>query len=324
VAEFNDRSGVFAGSGCGNYQCNYDFLPLLAESGGSLKKFGEELGNTVNPMWLLRNLPNNVLCHVGIQFGFKGTNACVTNQCLGGASAVAEAAHALREGEADRAAVAGHDAPLDVETIVNFHRVGLLAREALRPFDAARDGTVLGEGAGACVLETLEGAVAREAGILGEFLGSGSTTEASGVLDISSDGDGVARAIELALEDAGLTADAIGMVVAHGNGTTRSDASEVVAFRRVFRDRIPPVTGFKWATGHTIAACGIVDLLLGLRALERGILPGIATLQRLDPSLDPFPVSRTDQTPTAPVALVICRGFGGMNLATLVGSAPTS
>jgi 3-oxoacyl-[acyl-carrier-protein] synthase-1 len=322
TVRFNDRTGVFAGSGGGNYGCNYDFFPLLTEAGGTLQRFGQELDNTVNPLWLLRNLPNNVVCHIGIRYNFKGTNACVTNQCLGGISAVAEAAYALRRDEADRGVAAGHDAPIDIETIVNFERVGLLSREAIRPFDSRRDGTVLGEGAAACVLEKLPEARDRGATVLGEFLGFGCTAEATGILDVRADGEGVAQAIQLALNDAGVGPDAIGMVVTHANGTPKSDASEAQALKTVFGDRIPPVTGFKWATGHTIAACGVLDLLLALRALQENEIPGIPTLETVDPVLAPLPVSATVQQPANPMALVICRAFGGMTAAMVIGAAP--
>ncbi len=324
TARFNDRSGVFAGSGGGTYQCNYDFFPLLTNAKGSMQVFGAEVANTVNPMWLLRNLPNNVLCHVGIGHGFKGTNGCITNQCISGVAAVAEAANAIREGEADRATVVGHDAAIDAETLVNFERVGLLAREALRPFDTDRDGTVLGEGAAAFMLETLDAAQARGATVAGEFLGSGSTTEATGVLDIRPDGGGLISAIRLALADANLVPGDIGMIVAHANGTVASDASEVTALRAVFPEGIPPVTGFKWALGHTIAASGVLDLALALKALQASVVPGIPTLRSLDPRLAPFPVAAAHRTPRGSTALVICRGFGGMNLAAIVrASAPS-
>src|SRR6185436_429573 len=135
TAQFNDRSGVFAGSGGGAYRSNYEFFPLYTAAGGDLQKFGRELGNTVNPMWLLRNLPNNVLCHVGIRHNFKGTNACITNQCVGGLMAVAEAAAAIRAGEADRAVAVGHDNPIDPETMLHYFQVGLMSPDALRPFD---------------------------------------------------------------------------------------------------------------------------------------------------------------------------------------------
>ncbi len=316
--QFNDRSGVFVGSGGGNYRSNYDFFPLLTAAGGDLQKFGRELGGNVNPMWLLKILPNNVACHVGIRHGFKGTNACITNQCVGGAMAVAEAAVALRAGEADRAVAIGHDTPCEPETVFHYHRLGLMSPDTLRPFDQERCGTVFGEGAAAVMLETMADTQARQAAILGEFLGSGCTTEAIGILDVRPDGDGLSRAIEIALADAGLPTDAVGMIVAHGNGTPGSDASEVQALRRVFGNNLPPVTGFKWAFGHLIAASGLLDLVLTLNALRQGVVPGVPTLNSPDPQFGSFPVSRTPQRPRSNIALVLCRGFGGMNVALVV------
>ena len=316
--KFNDRSGVFAGSGGGNYRSNYDFLPAMSVASGSLQKFGREFSASVNPMWLLRNLPNNVLCHVGIRYGFKGTNACVTNQCVGGVLAVAEAAAALRNDEADRATVASHDTPFEPETVYNYHQLGLLARDTVRPFDRDRSGTVFGEGAAAVVLEKLEESEARGTKVLGEFLGSGCVTEASGIVDIRPDGDGVGRAIQLALADAGICAADVGLIVAHGNGTRASDASEAAAILRVFGDTPPPITGFKWAVGHLIAASGALDLVLTLRALRERVAPGIPTLNAVDPEFGALPISGKPQTPRSNIALVICRGFGGMNVALLV------
>ena len=318
---FNDRSGVFAGSGGGNYRSNYDFFPALTEAAGDIKKFGGEFSQSVNPMWLLRNLPNNVLCHVGIRHGFKGTNACITNQCTGGVLAVAEAAAAVRAGEADRAVAVGHDTPFEPETVFHFHTLGLLAHDAVRPFDRDRSGTVFGEGAASVVLEKPADAQARQAPVLGEFLGSGCVTEGFGVLEVRPDGDGLSRAIQLALADAGISADAVGMIAAHGNGTPASDASEAKAIKRVFGQNLPPITSFKWAYGHLIAASGVIDLVLALRALRLGVLPGIATLQSRDPELLPFPVSAGPQSLRGNIALILCRGFGAMNVALLVRAA---
>jgi len=321
VAPFNNRSGVFAGSGGGNYRSNYDFFPLVTAAGGDLQKFGRELSDNVNPMWLLKILPNNVVCHVGIRHNFKGTNACVTNQCVGGLMAVAEAAEALRADEADRAVAVGHDTPCEPETVFHYHRMGLMSPDTVRPFDAERSGTVFGEGAAAVLLETGEQAQTRKAQVLGEFLGCGCTTEATGIVEVRPDGDGLSRAIEIALADAGESASAVGMIVAHGNGTRASDASEVLALRRVFGDNPPPVTGFKWVFGHLIAASGAVDLVLALKALQQKVVPGIATLNTLDADLAPFPASRAPQLPRSNIALVLCRGFGGMNTALLVRAA---
>lgn len=320
--ELNDRSGVFAGSGGGSYRNNYDFFPALDESGGELARFGAEVGNCVNPMWLLRVLPNNVVCHLGIRHGFKGTNACVTNHCAGGLAAIAEATEALRCGEADRAVAVGHDAPVEPETLLYYQRVGLLATGGVvRPFSASREGTLLGEGAAAVMLETASAAAARGATVLGEVLGFGCTTEATGLLDIRADGDGLARAIRAALSDAGLGPSEVGMVVAHGNGTPASDASEARALQAIFGGDIPPVTGFKWATGHLLAASGALDVTLAVEALRDGLAPGIPTFDQPDPEIPRMPVSREPQTPRSDVALVLCRGFGGMNAALLVCGA---
>jgi 3-oxoacyl-[acyl-carrier-protein] synthase-1 len=183
---------------------------------------------------------------------------------------------------------------------------------------------LFGEGAAAVVLEKMDMAKARGATVLGEFLGSGCATEASGIVDIRSDGDGVSRAIQLALVDAGISAEEVGLIVAHGNGTPASDASEADAILRVFENRPPPVTGFKWAVGHLIAASGALDLVLALRALRDGIAPGIATLNVVGPQFDALPVSKQPQTPKSDIALVICRGFGGMNVALLIRAGTES
>ena len=128
--------GVYVGSGGGSYENQYDYFPLMTEADGDLPTFGRELANTVNPMWLLRTLPNNVLGHIGIKYGLKGTNACITNHSVGGTLAVIEAMEALRNGEADRAVAVGHDTPIEPQMVLYYHRCGLLARDALRPFDA--------------------------------------------------------------------------------------------------------------------------------------------------------------------------------------------
>ncbi len=318
AGEYSDRSGVFAGSGGGAYGSNYDFFPLLTAGGGDLRAFGRELAATVNPMWLLKHLPNNVLCHVGIRHGFKGTNACITNHCVSGMLAVAEAAAALHADEADRAVAVGHDAPIEPETVLHYAQAGLLAGDALRPFSAERDGTVLGEGAGAVLLERLADAKQRGATVLGEYLGSGCCNEAMGVLELRPDGDGLARAIRLALEDAAISAGDVGMIVAHGNGTQISDASEALAIGEVFSHHPPPITAFKWAFGHLIAASGALDLVLALQALRAQEVPGIATLTAPDSAFAALPISRTSQRPRSDIALVLCRGFGSLNVATVV------
>ena len=153
-AHFNDATGIYVGSGGGGYQNQYDFFPLLAAANGSLAAFGRELGATVSPMWLLRSLPNNVLCHVGIRHGIKGPNACITNHSISGSLAIIEAAQALRTGECERAVAVGHDASIEPQMVLYYHGVGLLTEDALRPFDVDRSGSAMGEGAAALVIET--------------------------------------------------------------------------------------------------------------------------------------------------------------------------
>ncbi len=322
ATQANDRTGMFVGSGGGNYDGQYDYFPLMTAAGGSLEAFGRQLPEVVNPMWLLRALPNNVLCHVGIKFNLKGTNACITNHSTSGLLAVIEAAAALREAEADRAVVAAHDTPVEPQMLAYYDSIGVVARDTLRPFDAARDGSLLGEGAGSLMLETEASAAARGATVLGEILGGGAATEAEGLLPIRDDGDGPAAAIEAALAATGLRPADVGMIVAHANGTRNSDASEAAAIRRVFGNDAPPVTGFKWAFGHLIAASGMVDCVLALEALRARAVPGIATLREIDPAFAPLTVSAQAQTPRSDIALVVARGFGGTNAALLLRAVP--
>ena len=315
---FNDRTGVYAGSGGGTYEISYDFFPLLTTAAGDLRTFGTELTSTVNPMWLLRTLPNNVLCHVGIRYGFKGANACITNHATSGTLAIAEAAAAVRAGEVDRAVAVGHHAGLEPQASLYYHTVGLLGVDAVRPFDVTRNGCLHGEGAAALVLEDEAAARSRDASVLGEFLGSGCVSEGEGFLSVRSDGDGLARAMALALDDAGMRAAEVGMIVAHGNGTRASDASEAAAIRRIFGSGAPPVTAFKWVFGHLTAASGSMDAVLALLSLRHGVVPGIGTLRELDPACAPLPVSTAPQSPRSDVALVLSRGFAGMNAALLL------
>jgi 3-oxoacyl-[acyl-carrier-protein] synthase I len=315
---FADRTGIYVGSGAGAFENQYDYFPLMSEANGDLGVFGRDLADTVNPMWLLRTLPNNVLCHVGIRNRLKGANACITNHSVGGTLAVIEAAEALRHGEADRALAIGHDTPIEPQNVLYYHQCGLLSRDALRPFDARRSGSLFGEGAGALALETEASARARNAPIVGEVLGGGYVTEAAGLLAISDDGNGVARAIEAAFADADIGAADVGMIVAHGNGTAQSDASEAAALRRVFGAKCPPVTAFKWSIGHLIAAAGIIETTIALAALHANTVPGIATLDEIDPACTGLPVSRSAQSPRGDVALVLCRGFAATDAALLV------
>ncbi|MEI8401556.1 MAG: beta-ketoacyl synthase N-terminal-like domain-containing protein [Alcaligenaceae bacterium] len=306
AAHYADQTGCYVGSGAGAFEVNYDYFPLMAETKNDLNAFGRELSNMVNPMWLLKSLPNNVLCHISIRHQLKGPNGCITNHTSSGILSVIESAWALREGDAERVVA------------VDLDRVGLIGKDSLRPFDQRHDGCLLGEGAASLVLETEASAQERGATILGEYLGGGDASEGEGLFCIRSDGDGLSRAIELALADAQLTPADVGMIVAHGNGTQESDASEAAAFLRVFGADMPPVTGFKWSAGHLFAASGLLDVAVGLEACRRKVVPGIATLERLAESCEGLNVSKQTRAPRSDVVLVVCRGFAGTNGALLL------
>jgi 3-oxoacyl-[acyl-carrier-protein] synthase-1 len=318
---FNDDCGVYVGSGGGAFLNQYDYFPLMTTAHGSLEAFGRELTATVNPMWLLKSLPNNVLGHVGIRQQLKGPNACITHHSASGPLAVAEAAEALKNGECSRAVAIGHDASIEPQMVLYYHGVGLLSKDGLMPFDTARSGSMMGEGAAALVLETEAAAGERKAPVLGEVLGAGFGGDALGLLPIREDGASLARAISDALADAGLKPADVGMIVAHGNGTRNSDVSETRAIRAVFGAAIPPVTAFKWSIGHLLAASGIIEAVLALAALRARTAPGIANLRELDPECAGLPVSRAAQKPSGDVALVLARGFGGTNAALLLRAA---
>ena len=321
AATFAERTGLYAGSGGGNYQNQYDYFPLITETEGALSAFGRELGSGVNPMWLLKSLPNNVLCHVGIRFGIKGPNACITNHSVSGMLAIVEAAAGVAHGEADRAVAVGHDTPAEPQNILYYYGAGLLSSAALKPFDVARDGSLMGEGAGAVMVETEASARARGAPVLGRVLGAGHATESQGLLAICDDGNGPERAIRAALTDAGVDTRDVGMIVAHGNGTPNSDASEAAAILAVFGSAPPPVTAFKATIGHLIAAAGAIETVLALEALRRGVVPGIVSLDRVDPAFAALPVSRDARPLAGKCALVLSRGFGGTDAALVVAAA---
>ena len=318
AAQYSDQTGCYVGSGGGSAQVNYDFFPLMAETQNDLSMFGRELSNMVNPMWLLRSLPNSVLCHLSIRHQLKGPNGCITNHATSGLLSLIESAWALREGDAQRVVVVGHEAPIEPQHLLYLDHAGLISNDILRPFDEKHDGFFLGEGAASLVLETEISAQERGVTVLGEYLGGGNASEGDGLFLVRRDGDGLSRAIEFALTDAQLTPADVGMIVAHGDGTQESDASEAKALLQVFGSEMPPVTGFKWAVGHLFAAAGLFDLAIGLEACRRRVVPGISTLEQLADSCAGLNVSKQARSPRSDVVMVLCRGFAGTNAAVLL------
>ena len=315
---FSERFGIYVGTSGASYDMQHDFLSLVEYANGNMSYFGKMLQESVNPMWLLRNLPNNVLCHVGIRNRLRGPNTCATNQGTSGMLSIIEAYEGLLNNEADRALAIGHDAPLDPQNMLYYHHLGLISEGFLAPFDSDRSGTLLGEGGAALLLETLEAAISRSAVIHAEILGKGSTCEAHGLLPVRSDGNGIARAISLALEQAALECQQIGLIVCHGNGTMTSDHSEGAAIRSIFGNCCPPITSFKWSFGHTLAASACIDIILAVLAVQHQIVPAIPNIKRIDSYFEDLPITTTSTQPTSDIALILSRGFGGQNSALIV------
>ncbi|KTD55319.1 beta-ketoacyl-[acyl-carrier-protein] synthase family protein [Legionella quateirensis] len=318
---FNEQTAVYVGSPGNKYFQQYDFLPLLAKTQDDMQSFAKQLFDEVHPMWLLRILPNNVLAYTGITYGFKGPNHNVTNHAVGGTQAILEAYHAIRSGQADRAVVVAYDMGVEPQSLFYYEKLGVVSNRHLKPFDDEHDGTLLAEGAAALVLESEASVRARSAKCYGEILGGLSASEATGLFSIESDGQHLTALMERTLETAELEPKNIGLIVAHGNGNSKSDDSEAQSIRTVFADHHVPVTAFKWSMGHTLCASGVLDAVLTTYALENSCAPGIANLERVASSCEGLALSTDHQKLQAnSSALMINRGFASMNACLVIKS----
>lgn len=318
---FNEQTAVYVGSPGNKYFQQYDFLPLLAKTQDDMKSFAKNLFDEVHPMWLLRILPNNVLAYTGITYGFKGPNHNVTNHAVGGTQAILEAYHAIRSGQADRAVVVAYDMGIEPQSLFYYEKLGVVSNRHLKPFDGEHDGTLLAEGAAALVLESEASVRARSAKCYGEIIGGQSASEATGLFSIESDGHHLTALINQTLESAGLEPGHIGLIVAHGNGNSKSDDSEAQSIRTVFADQHVPVTAFKWSMGHTLCASGVLDAVLTTYALENQCAPGIANLEHAAGSCEGVALSANHQKIKAhSSALMINRGFASMNACLVINS----
>lgn len=316
-AKFNEKTGVFVGSPGNKYYQQYDFLPLMAKTQNNMQAFGGELMGEVHPMWLLRILPNNVLAYTGITYGFKGANHNVVNHATGGMQALLEAYHAIQSGQADRIVVVAYDVGTDLQASFYYERLGLLSAKHLKPFDAAHDGTILAEGAAALVIESEASAKARSAIKYAEVTGGRARTEGSGLFSIEASGDALTDVLNQTLEAQNIQSDDLAFIVAHGNGNPKSDISEAHAISRIQGERAVPVTGFKWAMGHTLCTSGLMDAALAAQAFRTRTLPGIANLNTPAApcgALNLASETRALDTEAKKHALLINRGFGSMNV----------
>ncbi len=258
-------------------------------------------------------------------FDARGPNLTTSTACTSSAQSVGDAARVIRRGDADVMLAGGCDRLVEELMVMGFGLLGALSTRndeparASRPFDRTRDGFVLGEGAGFVVLESLEHALARGARIHAELLGYGCSANAWRITDSPPDGRGARQSMEMALRDAGLRPDDVDYVNAHGTSTQQNDASESAAIHAVFGERRVPVSSTKSSMGHLVAACGAVELILCVRAIEAGLLPPTAHYEHPDPACNLDVVPNEARAAEVNVALTNAFGFGGSNGTLAVG-----
>jgi 3-oxoacyl-[acyl-carrier-protein] synthase II len=281
----------------------------------------------VHPLFMPLILPNMVSANVSIHVGATGYNTTVVTACAGGTTAVGEGAEAIRRGAADVILAGGADAPICEMTLIGMSLIGALStrndppEKASRPFDAERDGFVAGEGAAVLILESLEHAQARGARILAEVLGYGATADAFHITGPEPSGEASARAIQLALSDAGLPADAIDCVNAHATSTPLGDKIETVAIKRALGKhayRIP-VSANKSMTGHMFAASGAVEAMACVMSIDRGVIPPTINYEHPDPECDLDYVPNVAREQEVNHVLSTSFGFGGHNACLVLG-----
>lgn len=254
-------------------------------------------------------------------FGVKGYATSVHTACASGGQALGLALQAIRRQEVDCVIAGGFDSMINPLGLSSFCLLGALSianhapQTASRPFDATRDGFVLGEGAAFLILEEWEHAVKRNAKIYAEFIGEGNSLSAYRITDSHPKGDGAIQAIERALRDAQLTPNEVDYINAHGTSTKMNDLSETNAIKAVFGKRAYqiPVSATKSQTGHLIAAAGALEAALSVLSIQHGILPKTSNLTTPDPECDLDFVTDGPRHTAIQVALSNSFGFGGSN-----------
>lgn len=318
VEDFNNKTGVYAASPGNKYCQQYDFLSLIAQSDGDMKVFAEKLFESVHPMWLLRILPNNVLAYTGITYGFKGVNHNIANHAVSSLQAVNEACHAIKQGVIDRAVVVGYDMGMEAQAVINYAQTGLISKKGLHAFSAEHDGTVLAEGAGAIVIESEQAVAERQGKVFAEVLTGFSRTGRGGIFSIEHQAQTLTELVQSSLAQYKLSATDIGCVTLHGNGNPASDNSEALMYQRVFEHSDPVVASFKWAVGHTLAAAGLIDTVMTVKAMAEQQVPGHPYLEQKAKPCHPLNISSSEQALTKSTALVINRGFGAMDASVIL------
>jgi 3-oxoacyl-[acyl-carrier-protein] synthase II len=286
-------------------------------------KFKEKGPGFVNPLTVPRMIPNMPACNAAIVLGIRGPNLGVSTACATGSSSIGMAMSLLREGRADVILAGGAESTITPVVVDSYSSMRVLSKRnhdpqaASRPFDADRDGFVIGEGAGVLVLETWEHARQRDAQPLAVLKGYGMTSDAFNVALPEPEGQWAAAAVEDALRDAGLNPEDIDYVNAHGTSTKVNDATETNVIRRVFGDRKVPVSSNKSMIGHTLGAAGAIEAAATVLSVFHQIAPPTINFHTKDPRCDLDVVPNEARDLTMDAAISNSFGFGGQNAVLL-------
>jgi 3-oxoacyl-[acyl-carrier-protein] synthase II len=280
----------------------------------------------LSPLTIPMVMPSSVTAHLSLRFGFGGPCLTVSAACASGAAAIGEGVELLRRGAADVVLAGGVDSLVGYGAMCCFMRLDAMSRNvgcpdlASRPFDADRDGFVMGEGAGFVVLQRLEDISAPGPEPLGLVLGHASSADAHHLVAPSPDGEGAVRCMALALADAGVQPRDLAHVNAHGTSTVLNDRAEAAALAALFDGACPPVTAVKGSTGHMIAGSGAVEAIVSLISLRHRVVPPVAGLRTVDPDFDLDVVQGTPREGPPGYALSNSFGFGGANTALVLAA----
>ncbi|MEK6269166.1 MAG: beta-ketoacyl-[acyl-carrier-protein] synthase family protein [Planctomycetales bacterium] len=325
------RFGIYLGSGEG--QQNFDaFTQMVLAAVGEEEKldvaaFVKKGIEILNPVGELEQEPNMPAGHLASMFDAQGPNANCLTACAASSQAIGEARELIRRGDADVMLSGGTHSMIHPFGVTGFNLLTALStrndnpQAASRPFDRDRDGFVLGEGAAMVVLEELEHARARGAKIYGEIKGYGSTADAFRITDTHPEGRGAIRCIQAALKDAGISAEQIQYINAHGTGTSVNDKVETLAIKKTFGNNAYkiPVSSTKSMMGHLIAAAGATEVIVCLMAIRDGILPPTINYENPDPDCDLDYIPNEAREAKCDYALSNSFGFGGQNISLILG-----
>ncbi|NTW58062.1 MAG: beta-ketoacyl-ACP synthase II [Nitrospirae bacterium] len=310
-----DRIGVIAGAGIGG-------LPAIERS---YRAYMEKGYRRITPFFIPMAIINELAGHISMRFDAKGPNISVVTACATGTHSIGDAFKWIQRGDADAMIAGGAEATICPLAVGGFNAMKALStrnsepERASRPFDAQRDGFVMGEGAGLVILEDLEFAQKRGARIIAEVIGYGASGDAYHITSPAPNGEGAARCMSLAIKDAGISPAEVGYINAHGTSTKYGDELETMAIKTVFggHARAVPISSTKSMTGHLLGAAGGVEAVISILALERGILPPTINLENPDPECDLDYIPNTARKKQVDIAISNSFGFGGTN-ATLV------